>query len=113
VLLLPLLVLLGAGFLELVGVARDVLVAHEAARAGARAAATSTSDTVVEETVRAAAPEIEPRVSVSPRRRTEGDLAVVRVTVERRIGPVRHTVSARAVAVVEPVAGRTRPAAGP
>ncbi len=103
---LPLLVLLGVGFLHTVGVARDVLVAHEAARAGARIAATTSGRTPVVAAVRQAAPELDAEVTVTPTARRDGDVATVRVEVRRRVGPMEHTIAAEAVARVEPAVGR-------
>lgn len=105
--ILPLLVLLGSGLLLVVGVGRDVLVAHEAARAGARAAATSTGADAVHVAVRRAGPELEFDVRVEPLDRRDGDVVTVTVTTERQVGPLTHVIGAEAVARVEPVvAGR-------
>ena len=110
--MLPVLALLVLGLLETAGVLRDVLLAHEAARAAARTAATTSGDSAVISAAREAAPELELRVDVSPTVRRDGDLAVVEVRAERRIGPVTHTIRARAIARVEPAVGTTarRPA---
>lgn len=103
VLALPLLVLAVVGLLEVAGVLRDVLLVHDAARAGARAAATSTGSASVEAAVGDGLDAVEPTVTVSPTDRTAGDLVEVRVSLDREVGPVTHTISARAVARVEPV----------
>ena len=105
VLALPLLAIAVMGLLEVVGVARDALVVHEAARAGARAAATSTGTSPVQEAVAASLPERDPAITVAPVQRTAGDVVEVSVSIERRVGPVVHPVSARAVARVEPAVG--------
>jgi hypothetical protein len=63
---LPVLALLVMGVLEVPSLTRDVLVAHEAARAGARAPATSTGTAAVERAAREAAPELEFVVLVDP-----------------------------------------------
>lgn len=109
VLALPLLALAVMGVLEVAGIARDALLVHEAARAGVRAAATSTGTeavrVAVDETLTGRGPEVE----VRPRVRAAGELVTVTVTLERSIGPVSHPVQARAVARVEPA---LRPGAG-
>lgn len=110
--LLPVLALLIMGLVETAAVLRDVLVAHEAARAGARTAATTSGLAPVDTAAREAAPELALQVAVEPVVRGDGDLATVVVTVDRRIGPVTHTIRARAIARVEPTVGTTalRPA---
>lgn len=105
--MLPVLALLILGLLETAGVLRDVLLTHEAARAGARTAATTTSAPPVVSAAREAAPELDIRVEVSPAVRRDGDLARVVVTSRRAIGPVTHTLRAEAVARVEPAVGTT------
>jgi hypothetical protein len=106
VLVLPVLALLILGLFQVAAVARDVLILHESARAGARTAATTTGIGAPERAARAAAPELsELRVEIDPRSRRAGDLVTVRVSSVRRIGPVTHRLSARAVAHVEPSVG--------
>jgi hypothetical protein len=106
VLLLPVVALLVLGLLGAVGVVRDVLVLHEAARAGARAAATTTGSEPVARAAREAAPELpDLRVVVTPSTRRDGDLARVQVEVDRRLGPVSHRLRASSVARVEPAVG--------
>jgi Flp pilus assembly protein TadG len=106
VLVLPILALLVGGLLGMVGVVRDVLILHEAARAGARAAATTTGTDPVVRAVRQAAPELpDVRVRVTPTSRRAGDLVRVRVHVDRSLGPVSHRLRASTVARVEPVVG--------
>jgi hypothetical protein len=106
VLLLPVVALLVIGLLGAVGIVRDVLVLHEAARAGARAAATTTGHEPVTRAARDAAPELpDLRVVVTPSTRRDGDLARVQVEVERRLGPVSHRLRASTVARVEPAVG--------
>lgn len=100
---LPLLVLLGLGLVHTVAFGRDVLVAHEAARAGARAAATSTGEELVVRAARDAAQELDVRVDVAPVSRSDGDIVTVTIEADRRIGAVVHTISASAHARVEPV----------
>ncbi|MEY3020176.1 MAG: hypothetical protein RLZZ272_1160 [Actinomycetota bacterium] len=103
VLVLPVLTLLMLGLLQVAVLVRDVLIVHEAARAGARVAATTTGASAPTRAARAAAPELDGlAVSVVPVSRREGDLARVEVRATRRIGGVTHTVRARAVALVEP-----------
>lgn len=108
VLVLPVLALLIVGVLHVAVVVRDVLVIHEAARAGARVAATTTGYAPVAAAARQAAPELPGlRVSVTPTHRRDGDLVRVEVTTIRPVGPVRHELRARAVARVEPTVGAT------
>ena len=102
---LPALALLVVGLLSAVGLVRDVLLLHEAARAGARTAATTTGQDAVVTAARRAAPELELTVTVRPTARRDGDLAQVEVRTSRTIGPVRHPLTARAVARVEPAVG--------
>jgi hypothetical protein len=105
VMMLPILALLIMGLIETAVVLRDVLITHEAARAGARAAATTSGSAPVTAAARAAAPELTIEVEVTPGVRRDGDMATVVVTTRRRIGPVTHAVQARAVARVEPAVG--------
>jgi hypothetical protein len=106
VLVLPILALLVGGLLATVGLVRDVLVLHEGARVGARAAATSTGTAPVLRAVHDAVPELpDVRVQVTPTHRTDGELVRVRLEVDRRLGPVTHRLRASAVARVEPVVG--------
>lgn len=106
VLLLPLLVVLASLLLELAGLTRDVLVVHEAARAGARAAATSSGTAIPERAAGDAAPELDDlEVVVRPADRRDGDLVTVEVTTQRRIGPTTHQIHASTVARVEPGVG--------
>jgi Flp pilus assembly protein TadG len=112
--MLPILALLLFALLETAGVLRDVLLVHEASRAGARAAATSSGTEPVAAAARAAAPELTVQVSVEPAVRRDGDLATVRVSADRRVGPVTHRFAASAVARVEPAVGTTpRPGVPP
>lgn len=114
VLVLPILALLAVGLLQVAVVVSDVLLLHEAARAGARTAATTTGADPVVRAARAAAPELDGLVvDVRPVVRRDGDLAHVEVTLERRIGPMTHTLRARAVSRVEPAVGTPRRDAWP
>lgn len=117
VLALPLLALVVVGLLEVGGIVRDALLVHDAARAGARAAATSTGTAAVEDAVGASVASLDPRVDVVPRERAAGELVEVTVSIERTLGPVTHPISARAVARVEPAVGpriaRPEPAGAP
>jgi hypothetical protein len=107
---LPVLALLVTGFLGAVGIVRDVLVLHEAARAGARTAATSTGTAPVVRAVQQAATELpDVEVVVTPADRRDGDLVRVRVEVDRRLGPLTHRLRAETVARVEPVVGTVPP----
>lgn len=102
VLALPLLVLAVAGILEVAGVVRDALLVHDAARAGVRAAATSSGTTAVESAVVRSLPGRAHEVVVTPRRRSDGDQVEVEVVLERTLGPVTHRLRASAIARVEP-----------
>lgn len=107
--ILPLFMLLGVGLLHVVGYARDVLVVHEAARAGVRAAAVTQGAEVA---VRAATDAAFGRavdVAVSPATRSFGEIVTVEVTLERIVGPVRYPIRAKAYAQVEPVVSRWGP----
>ncbi|MGM0617114.1 MAG: TadE family type IV pilus minor pilin [Actinomycetota bacterium] len=103
--------LLITGLILTLGVVRDVLLLHEAARVGARSAVTTTGAEAVVAAARDAAPELELTVHVNPVVRRDGDLVTVRVHATRTIGPVVHRLSARAVGRVEPIVGPGR--AGP
>lgn len=109
---LPALALLVIGLILTLGVVRDVLVLHEAARAGARTAATTTGAEPVITAARQAAPELDLTVHVHPVARRDGDIVTVRTHATRTIGPVRHQLSAQAVARVEPVVRPTSPGVG-
>lgn len=104
VLILPVVALLVLGLLQVAGLGRDLLVLHEAARVGARVAATTTGTSAPERAARAAAPELRDlTVDVAPASRADGDLVVVVVRASHVLGPVSRTLEARAVARVEPV----------
>lgn len=109
VLILPVIALMVVGLLQVAAIVSDVLLVHEAARAGARAAATSTGSDPVVRAAAEAAPELDRMVvRVEPQVRRDGDLARVEVSVVRTIGPVSHTLRATAYARVEPAVGTTR-----
>jgi hypothetical protein len=110
--ILPALALLVVGLVLTLGLVRDVLLLHEAARAGARTAATSTGAEPVIAAARHAAPELDLTVHVHPVARRDGDLVTVRTHATRTIGPIRHQLSARAVARVEPVVRPSSPEVG-
>lgn len=106
---LPILALLVVALLQVAALVSDALVLHDAARAGARAAATSTGTGPVARAVGDAAPELDGiRVRVDPIVRRDGDLARVEVRITRQIGPVRHQLRATAVSRVEPAVGNVR-----
>jgi Flp pilus assembly protein TadG len=113
VLALPVLALVVVGLLEVGGIVRDVLLLHDAARAGARAAATSTGTASAGAAVAASIGDRDPRVEVTPRDRSAGQLVEVRVSVEGSLGGVAYPLSARAVARVEPVVGPGSATSGP
>lgn len=109
VLILPVLALMTVGLLQVAAIVSDVLLVHEAARAGARTAATTSGSAPVVEAANAAAPELERMtVQVTPVVRRDGDIARVEVAVTRSIGPVDHTLRATSVVRVEPAVGTTR-----
>jgi hypothetical protein len=104
VLVLPVVALLVIGLIQVAALGRDLLVLHEAARVGARVAATTTGTTAPERAARAAAPELRGLVvEVTPAVRSDGDLVIVAVLAEHRLGPVTRTLRAEALARVEPV----------
>jgi len=106
VLVLPVIAVVVLGLIQVAALGRDLLVLHEAARVGARVAATTTGSSAPERAARAAAPELTGLVvSVAPAVRRDGDLVVVEVSAEHRLGPVTRTLSARSIARVEPVVG--------
>lgn len=106
VLVLPVVALLIVGMVQVAALGRDLLVLHEAARIGARVAATTTGTSAPERAARAAAPELRGLVvDVAPAVRSDGDLVVVVVRAEHLLGPVTRTLTARAIARVEPVVG--------
>lgn len=107
--ILPLFMLLGVGLLHVVGYARDVLVVHEAARAGVRAASVTQGVDVAVRAATDAAFGREVTVTVTPETRSFGEIVTVEVTVERMVGPVRYPISAKAYAQVEPVVSRWGP----
>lgn len=107
VLVLPVVALLVLGIVQVAALGRDLLVLHEAARVGARVAATTSGVSAPERAARAAAPELRGLiVDVAPAVRSDGDLVVVVVMAEHRIGPVTRTLRAQALARVEPVVAR-------
>ncbi len=109
VLILPIIALVLLALVQVAAVITDVLLVHEAARAGARAAATSTGTEPVVRAAHQAAPELDGLVvEVDPPVRRDGDLARVEVRVDRRLGPTTHTLRASAVIRVEPAVGTTR-----
>lgn len=103
---LPLLALAVLAALQSLALVRDVLLAHEAARAGARAAATTLTTAPVRAAAGSAADGRPVRVTVSPARRRPGDLARVDVAIDHRIGSQVLRIRAGAAARVEPGAGR-------
>ena len=84
---------------------RDLLLVQEAARAGARVAATTTSDDAVVRLARDAADGMPVHVSISPPDRRAGDVVTVEVRWTSTVGPFSPTVRAHAVARVEPAVG--------
>jgi hypothetical protein len=106
VLMLPVVAVVVIGLVQVAALGRDLLVLHEAARVGARVAATTSGATAPERAARAAAPELAGlAVSVTPAVRADGDLVRVEVSAEHRLGPVTRTLRAAAIARVEPGVG--------
>jgi len=106
VLTLPVVAVLLLGLIQVAALGRDLLVLHEAARVGARVAATTTGASAPQRAARAAAPELRDLVvEVVPAVRADGDLVVVTVRAEHRLGPVTRTLRAEALARVEPIVG--------
>lgn len=104
ILVLPVIALLGLGLVTTVAVLRDVLLLHEAARVGARLAATTTNDAAVANAARDAAPELAGlRLALSPSPRGTGEVVTVTTSVARRVGPTTLLLRATAHARVEPV----------
>lgn len=102
--LLPVMAIMLTLLVLFAGVARDQIILHEGARAGARAAATTTDDAEVIRRVREAAPELRDlRVTVVPSGRRDGDIARV-VVYARRSYPfgIQQTLRAQANSRVEP-----------
>lgn len=106
-LVMPLVALVAWLALGVVATVIDGLRLQEAARVGVRVAVTDADDAAVERAVHAVlgGGQREFRVEVEPGDRTAGSLVVVRVSVERRDGPLPVDLSARAVGVVEPLVG--------
>ncbi|MDX1511915.1 MAG: TadE family protein [Nitriliruptorales bacterium] len=105
VLVLPVVMLAAFAVLEVVGVVRDALLVHEAARAGVRAAITSTGTDAVEIAVESVLAGREHVLEVTPTNRVAGQLVTVKVRAPTRLGPIDHWVEATLVAEVEPVVG--------
>lgn len=101
-LLLPFIALVTLAVLQTVGVARDLLLVHDAARAGARSAATTLGQSPPVEAARDAADGRDVTVRIEPARRAAGDLVSVSVELSGQFGHLPYTVSARSVAEVEP-----------
>lgn len=105
VLTIPLVALVLVVLLGVLGVARDVLLVHEAARAAARAAATSAGVEPVRDAVAESGGRRGIEVRVDPPRRGAGDLVRVVTSVTTEAGPFRREVHATAVSRVEPGVG--------
>jgi Flp pilus assembly protein TadG len=105
-LILPVVALLVVGLIQVAALGRDLLVLHEAARVGARVAATTSGTGAPERAARAAAPELGGLViEITPAVRADGDLVLVEVSAEHRLGPTTRTLRARSIARVEPGVG--------
>lgn len=104
---LPLVAFVAFALLQIVGVARDALLAQDLARLGARIAATSSSDHAVHTAVaNGAGPGVTTEVTVTPPVRHRGDTIVVEVTVRRPRRPLDLPVTGRAATHGEPVLDR-------
>lgn len=99
---LPLVALVLSGVLQVVVVARDVLVTQEAARAGARAVAATGRTAAAVAAARQAAGRRDVQVVVRPTVPRPGEVVTVRVTAVGRLGPLRPVITGEAVAVQEP-----------
>ncbi|HEX9888257.1 MAG TPA: TadE family type IV pilus minor pilin [Nitriliruptorales bacterium] len=103
-LVVPVLFVLVFVLFELTGVARDALAVQNAAREGARVAATHAGDTEVRRAVTEALDGRVASVTVSPRLRRTGQLVRVEVHLPTRSARLASTtLRARATARVEPV----------
>lgn len=81
---IPVVALCAVALLQLVGVARDALLAQDLARVGARVAAVDPSDAAVAEAVRSAAgDDVTVAVDVTPSARHHADTITVRVRLQR------------------------------
>ncbi len=85
--------------------ARDALLTQDAARRGARVAATSLDDGAIRTAVRDALDGRSAEVTVHPSARRAGDVVRVTVTLQSRVVPGAPPLTARAVAAVEPGVG--------
>lgn len=100
---LPLFMLIGVGLLHVIGYASDVLVVHEAARAGVRHAVVTTGVDGPVAAATDAAFDRDVTVTVTPIDRMAGDVVTVTVTTYRTVGALTYPVVATAVGRVEPV----------
>lgn len=96
---MPLVALVMVAVLQVGAVVRQALVVQEAARLGARTAATS-GDAAVTTVVHAVVDGA--HVAVRPRSRGPGDVVTVTVTVAVRVGGLATDVRGRAATLVEP-----------
>jgi hypothetical protein len=104
---LPVLALCALVLIQGVAVARDALLAQELARLAARVAATSPSDAVVRDAVtRAAGPDVDVVVTISPPVRGHGTTIRVQVELRRPDHPLPMSLRGRAVAHGEPLLER-------
>lgn len=100
--MLPLVLLVTLAVLRTAGVARDLLLVHEVARAGVRAAATSRTAGPAVAAATQAAQGHDVEVTVTPAQRGPGQLVRVEAVLSDRFGPLPYRVRAEAVARVEP-----------
>lgn len=100
VLVLPMVAILLVGVLQLVGLARDVLVVQDLARQAARVAATTGDHAAVVGVVTARLPDA--RVNIAPPWRATGDQVVVTVHLDLDLAIRGLTVTGRGAAMVEP-----------
>jgi len=103
---LPVLALCALVLIQGVAVARDALLAQELARLAARVAATSSSDAAVRDAVtRAAGPDVDVAVTISPPVRGHGTTIRVHVDLQRPDRPLAVRLRGSAVAHGEPLLG--------
>lgn len=106
----PVVAIVAVALLQVLGVARDALLAQDLARLGVRVAATSTSDAAVRQAVLGAAgPDVRVTATVTPSVRARGDLVSVEVALRRPGRMIEVTLSGRAVAHGEPQLDAGRP----
>ena len=103
---LPLVALCALALLQVVGVARDALLAEDLARVGARVAATDASHTAVVDAIDAVAgDDVTTSVEIRPPLRRPGDTITVTVRLQRAGRWIDVDLTGRASVLGEPVLG--------